>query len=217
MGKFLKAIFRVFAVLCMLAIFFCGGYYFGINQDENAQPVINDSDKFDFTLPGETEKRVVTVEEIEMKLVEIGELSTYSGEYTVTKSAEYSRYFLDDIKIPGTTNEITIQCTGVVKVGYDMNTITPTVDNDSMKIYLALPKAVIHDNYIIWDTVQCSTANNILNPLDFSQYQELISEIEAMGLEEAEKDGIYESANENVKMIICNFLSAFAEYEIVFI
>ena len=217
MKNFLRLFFRTVAALVMLAIFFCGGFYFGLNHEREAEIVGNDSDGFDLILPGETEKRIVTVEEIEMKLVEIGELSTYSGEYTVTKVAEYSRYFLDNIKIWGTTNEVTIQCTGIVKVGYDMNSITPTVDNDSMKIYLALPKAVVHDNYVIWDTVKCSAENNILNPIDFAQYQELIAEIEAIGLEEAERDGIYESAAKNVKMIICSFLSAFEDYEVVFI
>lgn len=43
-----------------------------------------------------------TIDEVETKLVEIGELSTYSGKYTVTKEADYSRHFMDEIKIWGT-------------------------------------------------------------------------------------------------------------------
>ena len=68
-------------------------------------------------LPGETEKRIVTIDEVETKLAEIGELSTYSGRYEVTKEADYSRYFLDDIKVPGTKNTVHLECEGIVKVG----------------------------------------------------------------------------------------------------
>lgn len=85
------------------------------------------------------------------------------------------------------------------------------------KIYIALPEAEILDNYIIWDTVKCSENNTILNPIDFAQYQEMISDIEQQGLEQAESNGIYEKAEGRVKSLIQNFLSGFDEFEIVFL
>ena len=155
-------------------------------------------------------------DEIETKLVEIGELSTYSGEYSVTREADYSRYFIDDIKIPGTTNTVHIECEGIVKVGYNIDDVNIKVDNDSFKIYIGLPEAAVNDNYVIWDTVKCVEANNFLNPIDFAQYQTLIDEIEADGLKQAEEKGIYKSAEDNVKKIIVNFLSGFDGFEIIF-
>ena len=150
-------------------------------------------------------------------LIDVSQFSTYSGEYTTTKSAEYTRYFLDNIAVPGTTNTINLECKGIVKVGYDVDEITIKVDNDSQKIYISLPAPKVLDNYVIWDSVKCREENNILNPIDFEQYQGLISEIEDEGLALVEADGIYEDAKANMETIIRNFLSGFEDYEIVFL
>lgn len=74
-------------------------------------------------LPGEKEKSIVTLDEVRTKLVAIGELSTYSGQYTVKKGRDFFRNVLDDIRIPWTTNNVTIECEGIVKVGYDVSEI----------------------------------------------------------------------------------------------
>lgn len=220
MNKVWKALSSTLAVLFTLGIVFGAGYFVGSRSDEDAEvvePITPAEEKFDLELPAEVEKRVVTADEVEVVLAEISQFSTYSGEYTTTKSAEYTRYFLDDIAIPGTTNEINLECQGIVKVGYDVENITIEVDNDSQKIYISLPAATVLDNYVIWDTVKCQEANNILNPIDFAQYQTLIAEIEADGLALVEADGIYEDAEENMKTIICNFLSGFEDFEIIFL
>ena len=95
-----------------------------------------------------------------------------------------------------------------------MNDIVVKVDDD--KIYIKLPEAQLNDNYVIWDTVTCSESNNILNPIEFSQYQEIVDEIEEMGLADVESKGIYQNASENVKKIMNGFLSEFKDYEIVY-
>lgn len=215
MKKFKETIFGLIAVVLVAAIGFGGGYWFCSTKAEKDALVVDDNTP-DLKLPGEEEKRIVTVDEIETKLVEIGELSTYSGEYSVTREADYSRYFIDEIKIPGTTNTVHIECEGIVKVGYNIDDVNIKVDNDSFKIYIGLPEAAVNDNYVIWDTVKCVEANNFLNPIDFAQYQELIDEIEADGLKQAEEKGIYKAAEDNVKKIIVNFLSGFDGYEIIF-
>lgn len=55
-----------------------------------------------------------------------------------------------------------------------------------------------------------------MNPIEFSQYEEIVDEIEQMGLEDVESKGIYDNASENIKNIIKAFLSGFKEYEIVY-
>ena len=152
MAKIWKAISSTVAVLFTLAIVFGAGYFVGSIPDEEAEvvePVAPVEEEFDLELPAEVEKRVVTAEEIEVVLVDISQFSTYSGEYTTTKSAEYTRYFIDDIPVPGTTNDIAIECQGIVKVGYDVENIAITVDNDSQKIYISLPAPRVLDNYVI--------------------------------------------------------------------
>lgn len=220
MAKVWKAISSTLAVLLTLSLVFGAGYFVGSFPDEEAEivePINPAEEKFDLELPAEVEKRIVTVEEVEVMLVDISQFSTYSGEYTTTKSAEYTRYFLDNIAVPGTTNTINLECKGIVKVGYDVEEITIEVDNDSKKIYISLPAPKVLDNYIIWDTVKCQEENNILNPIDFEQYQALISEIEDDGLALVEADGIYADAEENMITIIRNCLSGFEDFKIIFL
>lgn len=220
MAKVWKAIRSTLAVLLTLALVFSAGYFVGSFPDEEAEivePINPAEEKFDLELPAEVEKRIVTVEEVEVMLVDISQFSTYYGEYTTTKSAEYTRYFLDNIAVPGTTNTINLECKGIVKVGYDVEEITIEVDNDSKKIYISLPAPKVLDNYVIWDTVKCQEENNILNPIDFEQYQALISEIEDDGLALVEADGIYADAEENMITIIRNCLSGFEDFEIIFL
>lgn len=216
MKKFLTMIFNVVAVLIVFALVFGIGFLVGLKSGETEQNVVNkdSNNPIDMKLPGETEKRVITVKDVESKLAEVQELSTYSGEYTITLGKEETRYFLDDIQVPGTNNSIEITCSGIVKVGYDMSEILVKVDDD--KIYISLPEAKLNDNYVIWDSVEYKEENNILNPIEFSQYQEIVSEIEIIGLEDVESRGIYNSAEVNLKKVIEAFLSEFSEYEIIY-
>lgn len=214
MRKVFNVIRDLVAVLIVAALIFGIGYYVGQNNDKQ-EVVENEVEKsIDIELPGEVEKRVVTKEEVSTKLVEIDELSTYAGEYTVTLGKDETRYLLDDIPVLGTTNSIEITCNGIVKIGYDMSSINVKVDDD--KIYISLPEPKLISNYVIWDSIEYSEKNCILNPIEFSQYQELVSEIESKGLEDAESQGIYQSAEQNLKKVIEAFLSEFVDYEIVY-
>ena len=217
MKKIIKPISIILSIVLVISAAFVGGYFVGIKQMPNAETVDNATDKKDLKLPGEVEKRVVTVEEINSKLKEISEFSTYSSEYEVTKSADYSRYFLDDIPVPGTTNTVTLKCKGIVKVGYDLTEINPVVDPESGIIYIALPEIKVNDNYIIWDTIECVEDNNILNPIDFQQYKQLAVEMEELGLKDAESKDIYKNGESYVQELIIYFFGCFDGYEVKFI
>ena len=211
------------AFLCLLAflITLFGGFCLGkasyMRESSPIQETIETDSKADLRLPGETETRTITTREVKTKLLKIGELATYAAEYTVSESEEEARNILDNIKIPGTGNALYITCTGIVKVGYSINELSPTVDNDSHKIYIAIPSAQLLDNHVYWDSIECTEKNSILNPITFSQYQELIEVVQQKGLEDAESKGIYKAAEENLKNIVVNFLSCFDGYEVVFI
>lgn len=209
--------------LCLLVFFatlfagFCWGRQSYAHEFASRRETVTSDSKTDLHLPGETEVRTITIGEVNAKLLKIGELATYSAEYSVSESEEEVRNILDNIKIPGTKNSIDISCTGIVKVGYDVNKLSPTVDNTSKKIYVAIPPAQLLDNHIYWDSIECTEKNNIFNPINFSQYQGLVDNIQQKGIEQAEEDGIYEAAEENLKNIISNFLSCFDGYEVVFL
>ena len=218
LSKTLKVASSCFLVF-LLTLFggFCLGRVSYMHESSSAQETVEPNLKADLRLPGETETRTITTQEVKTKLLKIGELATYAAEYTVSESEEEARNILDNIKIPGTGNAIYITCTGVVKVGYPISELSPTVDNDSHKIYIAIPSAQLLDNHVYWDSIECTEKNSILNPITFSQYQELIKIVQQKGLEDAENKEIYKKAEKNLKNIIVNFLSCFDEYEVVFL
>ncbi len=188
-----------------------GMYFLG---NPRVETVYAEKDDADLELPFVNEKRIVTVDEVEAKLHEIGELCTYSGEYDCTLAKDETRYLLDKMPIWGTTNSIEITCKGIVKVGFELSDINVKVGEE--KIYVSIPDAEVKDNYVIWDTVSCNETNSILNPIEFSQYQNIIDEIEKKGLEEAEKQGIYRKAQAQLRLLIVAFLGEFSDYEVVF-
>ena len=214
MRRFLNIVKDVLAVVVVLGLAFGAGYYWAGMGTGNAMVVTDIKEGFDLELPGEVSRRVVTAEEVESRLVEIGELSTYSGEYACTFGREETRYWLDKIPVFGSTNSIELTCKGVVKVGYNMSDITVRVDDE--KIYISIPESHVNDNYVIWDSVECRESNNILNPIEFSQYEEIIAEIEQRGLEDVTGKGIYQKADTNLKLLIEAFLAEFDDYEIIY-
>lgn len=217
MKKSIKSISVILSAIILIGAAFTGGYFTGIKQLPEAEVAETPVVENDLKLPGEVEKSTVTVEEIKSKLNEISEFSTYESQYEVTKGKKYQRHMLDDISVPGTANEVTLKCKGVVKVGYNLSEINPVVDPKSGIIYIALPEIKVNDNYIIWDSIECVENNNILNPIDFGQYKELATEMEALGLQDAEMKGIYDNGEKYVKDLIVNFLGCFDGYEVKFI
>ena len=77
MKKFLKVLGGIFAVLLVTAIVFGVGYFFGNRSNGGkAEVVPASSSGIDLKLPGEVEKSIITVDEVEAKILEIGELVT---------------------------------------------------------------------------------------------------------------------------------------------
>lgn len=215
MKKFLNTVKEIVSVALILGVVFGAGYYFGDIANQQESIAVEEKDGgIDLELPLEVERRAVTVDEVESRLVEIGELSTISGEYTYTLGKDETRYWLDKIPVFVSTNSIKITCKGNVKVGYNMQDIVVKVDDE--KIYISIPEAQINDNYVIWDSVECKESNCIFNPIEFTQYQELIDEIEEKGLKDVTDKGIYQRAEDNLKVLIEAFLSEFDDYEIVY-
>lgn len=214
----LKTFRSIVASLLAIALLFGSGFLVGRLSDDKATEVPKAEETgIDLQLPGEVEKMVVTVDEVEAKILEIGELTSCEGDYIVTKGKDFTRYALDDIPVPGTTNHIELTCYGTVKAGYDLKEVSIRLDEESKTIYVSLPDAKINSNQLIWDdSVVCKEQNNILNPIDFEQYKTLIAEIKEEGLKEAESQGLYDSVEENAKNLITNFLGCFVDYTVVF-
>lgn len=162
-----------------------------------------------------TEKVEITNIHIEERLDAIGELSTYSFEYTNEKRIRDTREIFGT-PIPGTTKEIDIIYSGVIKVGYEISEIYCEVDNSNNKIYISIPEIKVLDNYIKLDDLQCKERNNILNPIGTNEITMYFQEIKAEELLIAEGQGIYEKAERQLKTIIEGLLAGFEDYEVVF-
>lgn len=212
-----KTVQDLLAVLLVFALGFGACWGWSRYKETKDAEVVESAGDFDLRLPGEVEKSVVTLDEVEVQLKKIGQLAVHSGEYSVSKSKEYVRHLLDDVPIPGTKNTIGLKCTGVVKVGFDIDDIALMLDDESQRIYIRLPAPRVLDNYVIWDSIECEEDNSWLNPIEFGQYQLLIDEIEQEGLAQAEEEGLYEAARENTRTVIREFLSGFDGYEVVFL
>lgn len=160
-------------------------------------------------------KHTVTAQEIEEKLEPIGELSTYEFAYDGTDVNSSYKEILNH-KIWGTTNSVSYTYSGVIKVGYDIEDIEIKLDQDKYFIYIRLPEPQVLDNYLKthWE---CEEKNNILNPLNISDHRDFFEEISQRELEKAEEAGIYDKAEDQVKLLITNFLAVFSDYEVVFI
>ena len=161
------------------------------------------------------EKEKVSTEQIEEKLSEIGELATSLFEYKSSKHISNTRQAFG-VDIPGTTNEIDITYSGIIKVGYDVNAITFSTDDEKMLITVTLPEPRVLDNYIIFDGMECTESNSILNPTSYEKLAGYFTEIEAEELKKAESEGIYELAEEQARSIIEHYLAAFADYTVEF-
>ena len=213
MKKFVKYLFLLLTLVSFLGV----GFGIGRMYDPKGEIVTASEGTSDLRLIGEVERRVITAEEVQVKLSDLGEFSTYLGEYSVCKAADYNRYLLDDIRILGTENSVSVSCDGVVKVGFDVNSIRVSVDNESSTIYVDVPETEVLDNYILWETLHVEESNNFLNPIDFEQYYEMISELQKLGLEQVLEADILSKATDNSTKLIEGFLSCFEEYDIVFL
>lgn len=62
-------------------------------ERRKAEVVPASSSGIDLKLPGEVEKSIITVDEVEAKILEIGELATCEGDYTVTRGKDFTLLF----------------------------------------------------------------------------------------------------------------------------
>ena len=219
----MKKVKETLASLCVILLLFSLGFGAGVggclwHQAKNKPAAVILQPQADLLhLPGETEKFIVTLDEIEATLQELQEFATYSGTYQVSKRDDVWRSTGDwDWWL--TRNTVAVQCEGVVKVGYDVNLITAEIDEKSETVYLRLPSASVLDNYVIWDTVDASGSfNNPLHPLSFDEYREVIVRIEDEGLEKVTESGIFEHAEESFRRLVTANLAGVTDYRIVFL
>lgn len=152
----------------------------------------------------------------ESRLEAIGEFATYEYSYTDIKEKRNSRYLLEGILIPGTTNYQKYVYSGVIKVGYQVADMKIHVDNLRKEIYVTLPDPQVLSNTIEQTTSHYHQSNSILNPIRGDAVAAMEQEVKKEELAKAEAKGIYTLAEEHAHELITNLLSSFEGYKVVF-
>ena len=218
----MKKIKETLSSLCVILLLFALGFGAGFggclwHQASRQSGTIHLPPADLLQLPGETEQYIVTLDEIEVRLQALQEFASYSGRYQIHRSEDVWRQ-VNNWNLALTRNTVAIKCEGVVKVGYDVNRIAVTVDAASKTVYLRLPPVSVIDNYVIWDSVDASgSVNNILHPLSFDEYREVIIRVEEEGLAKVTEEGLFEHAEESFRRLVTASLAGVTDYRIVFL
>ncbi len=152
----------------------------------------------------------------ESRLEAIGEFATYQYVYSGVKEKTDTRYLLDKIVIPGTTNYQKYAYRGTIKVGYQVSEMKIHVDNLRREIYVTLPEPVVLSNTIEQDNSVYEQVNNIFNPIRGNAIAVMEQEIKEEELEKAKTAGLFGLAAEHAQELITDLLSAFDGYTVVY-
>ena len=158
----------------------------------------------------------VTIYDVEHEITQIGEWATAEDTYTGTSHyyAKDKKEFpiVGEVELPGTSRSADINYTGIVKVGYEMEDIKTSIDRLNKEIEVTLPEPVVLDNYID-DWTPEDEKEGVFANLTAAEIDDYIENtLEPEGLAKAEREGIYEEAEESVKKQIESQLGCFEKY-----
>ena len=150
---------------------------------------------------------------IHRKLESIGELATYKYTYDgyITQEADRDWEYLNFL----TESNVQIDYKGTIRAGIPFNNIGIDVDENKKIIYLEMPKPVILSNEI--DVTRYSEEVAIFGSVSGDTANTLTDAAKESELNEAINQGLLRNADENARKIIGNLLSAFDDYEIIYI
>ena len=144
---------------------------------------------------------VITETFVEGELKTIGKLNTTDYDYALDKEINEPLKLFDKVALPGTTKSLKVKFTGVVKAGYLIEDLHFATVGDT--VIFSLPSKPHIENYLTGQTPMVEE-DIWLNPIESTDYQILADGVMASGLTNAEADGIYERAEQDVK----DFLTA---------
>ncbi len=150
---------------------------------------------------------------IHRKLESIGELATYKYTYDgyITQEADRGWEYLNFL----TESNVQVDYKGTIRAGIPFNDIGIDVDENKKIIYLEMPKPVILSNEI--DVTRYSEEVSFFGSVSGDTANTLTDAAKEDELSEAINQGLLRNADENARKIIGNLLSAFDDYEIIYI
>lgn len=151
---------------------------------------------------GEKVSNVITLEEVESRINDIGELSTV--EYLYSDAGKFTdAHQIKDFNIPLTTKSFIVKWDGSIKAGIDLAKLKVNINEDSKTIVMHLPKAEILSHEIDENSLQTlDETKNIFNPISVDDVATFIGESKDYMEEKAVKNGLLDKAIDNVQTVI---------------
>ena len=147
----------------------------------------------------EPETIVITETFVEGQLKTIGKFNPTDYEYALDKEINEPLKLFNKVDVPFTTKSLKVKFTGVVKASYKLEdlkyaTVVDTViftipSKPDIENFLTGQEAMIEE--YVW-----------LNPIESSDYEILADGVMADGLANAEAEGIYEKAEQDIKDLL---------------
>lgn len=134
----------------------------------------------------------------------ISELATVEYRYTNVGTLDSSSNFkFVDVKIPFTKKTVVVTMDGVLKAGFDFSEVEIKTDEKSKKITVYIPNAKFLSNELFEDSFQVyEEKESVWNQITLDDSNSIRKDIKDKAVENAEKNGTLEQANERAKELI---------------
>ena len=156
---------------------------------------------------------------IDLGFKDIGELATQAVYYTnVQITSDYRKLFNTNINIPLTKNKYIYSYDGLIKAGLDFEKIEYEINHEAKTITIKLPEPIIISNELDQNSFEIyDETENIFNPLQITTLNEGQKAAKEEAEQKAKKNGLYENALSNAKVLIDTVCNGFyPEYTVIY-
>lgn len=208
MKRICEVIVCTIAILFAAAVVFGLGYYAGGRTADTPPAVVTPSPTPVVTPSPTPEAKLplVTPTQLDRALSELAESGVYTGTYQTVKTLE----------APEGAEPVVLDCQGLIRLGCDPETVTLELDREQGVITVILPPVQVLDCWADWDSLRIRDTNTLPEDLDMAEYRALLAEVELIGPELAEQQGIMEAARNHFRTLIRGAFAQWPEYEVVF-
>lgn len=140
----------------------------------------------------------------------IGELATVEYFYTNVGTIDSKKvFFSSDVKIPFSEKSVVISMDGVIKVGIDVTKVKIETDETTKTITVTIPEAKILSNELDEDSLFVHTEEGgLFNDVTVQDSADIRKEIKDKSEQNLKKNGIYDKAEGQAKLIIQGLIEA---------
>lgn len=210
-ARLIKLAIIVVVLLAIILTVFIKGYISVKEEYETQIEKLKEENKrlSDPIVQYEVASKDVSIEQIESKIRDIGELATVEYLYTdAGKFEDPAVMFGKEIPFSFTTKSFILKWDGVIKAGIEIDKVTVELDEPNKEIIVHIPKAKILSHEIDDDSIETlDEKNGLFNPIKIDDIREFdVISKDAME-QRAIESGLLDKALENAKVILYNIIN----------